>query len=134
MDIWKKRNYALVQIAPTTERRMIMKQTICPNCGGSLESVSIGWRCKKCKGFISLQDGKFFEYVEKPLMPPMTNADRIRAMSDEELAEHLYYGFDLQYCHNYPECAVMLDTKEGIPEARCIGCVLEWLKQPAEGE
>lgn len=66
-----------------------MKQEICPNCGGSLEPVAIGWRCKKCKGFISLQCGKFFEYVEKPFMPPQTNADRIRAMSDEELADWL---------------------------------------------
>lgn len=63
-----------------------------------------------------------------------TNADRIRAMSDEELAEHLYYGFDVQYCHNYTECAAMLDAEEGIPEARCKGCVLEWLKQPAEDD
>ena len=69
-------------------------------------------------------------YIDEPQRT--TNADRIRAMSDEELAEHLYYGFDLQYCHNYPECVAMLDTKEGIPEARCKGCVLEWLKQPAE--
>jgi hypothetical protein len=92
---------------------MIMNQTICPNCGGSLESVSIGWRCKKCKGFISLQDGKFFEYVDKPFMPPMTNADRIRAMSDEELAAWM------AECNAYGERA---DAGQWLP----------WLKEPAE--
>jgi hypothetical protein len=105
---------------------MIMKQTICPNCGGSLESVTIGWRCKKCKGFISLQDGKFYEYVEKPFMPPQTNADRIRAMSDEELAEML--------CN---ACAFM-ESCSGCPaEKNCprcpgesVGAWEEWLKQP----
>ena len=95
-----------------------MKQTICPNCGGSLESVAIGWRCKKCKGFISLQDGKFFEYVEKPFMPPQTNADRIRAMSDEELG--IFLG----------EWAEKPWTWKRDGEGEC----LAWLKQPAEEE
>ena len=58
---------------------------------------------------------------------PITNADRIRAMSDEELAEFLC---DFRGC----------DTDENT----CIGCkgeqycraghagTMEWLKQPAE--
>ena len=57
--------------------------------------------------------------------PPMTNADRIRAMSDEELAELLTTGkgnFDCFECHATPhEC-----------EANCKeGCIV-WLQQPAE--
>jgi DNA-directed RNA polymerase subunit M/transcription elongation factor TFIIS len=111
-----------------------MKQTICPNCGGSLESVAIGWKCKKCKGFISLQDGKFYEYEEKPFMPPQTRADRIRAMSDEELAKCLLtVDDDCKYCKNLPECDKLLDTPEGIPEEKCLGCLVEWLREP-EGE
>ena len=66
-----------------------MKREVCPSCGGVLVAESLGWKCKSCRGFISLQDGKFYEYAEKPFMPPQTNADRIRAMSDEELAEWL---------------------------------------------
>ena len=111
-----------------------MKQTICPNCGGSLKSLAIGWRCKKCKGFISYQDGKFYEYVEKPFMPPITNADRIRAMSDEELAEKLYplIGAEerIPFCQCLPECVALLEAGEGIPEEKCVGCLLKWLKQP----
>ena len=101
----------------------MIKQTVCPNCGGSLRTESHGWICNKCKGFISLQDGKFYEYVEKPFMPPMTNADRIRDMTDEELAEFL--ADDERACpsrHN--NCRKYID--------KCDGCWLEWLQQPAE--
>lgn len=54
-----------------------MKREVCPNCGGVLVAESRGWKCKGCGGFISLQSGKFYEYVEKPFMPPQTNADRV---------------------------------------------------------
>jgi hypothetical protein len=54
-----------------------------------------------------------------------TNADRIRAMSDEDLAEFL--SDDDRACppkwHN---------CRKHISE--CGGCWLEWLKQPAEGD
>ena len=62
-------------------------------------------------------------YIEEHQPKPMTNADRIRAMSDEELAWELmtwrietaakYHGIE----SNYP------NTKSAI---------LEWLQQPAE--
>lgn len=49
---------------------------------------------------------------DEPYKPPMTNADRIRTMSDEELAEYIvnHRRFDL--------------TKT----------CLNWLRKPAEGE
>lgn len=69
--------------------------------------------------------------VEQP-----TNADRIRAMSDEELANHLYlfHGLEeqIKFCQNLPECESLLNTEDGIPEEKCVGCLLAWLKQPAE--
>lgn len=67
-----------------------------------------------------------FEIVEKP----MTNADRIRAMTDEELAaSHLiipcFYDDD-----GYGECKYgWHDRKQ-----TCEECKLEWLQQPAEGD
>ena len=61
-----------------------------------------------------------------------TNADRIRAMTDEELAKLLYEIDGLGYCKNLPECGELLDTDTGIPEEKCIGCMLNWLRQPAE--
>lgn len=51
-----------------------------------------------------------------------TNADRIRAMTDEELAEFLN-------CHNF--CARNFDCENG--KQPCQECNLEWLKQEADG-
>ena len=67
-----------------------------------------------------------------PPKKPQTNADRFRSMTDEDLAKALYYGFDTEYCTNDPACAAMLDEPDGIPEEKCIGCLLNWLRQPAE--
>ena len=53
-----------------------------------------------------------------------TNADRIRAMSDEELAECLE---QLPICKEKAQECIKA-------EYRCGECLLEWLKQPAEGE
>lgn len=48
----------------------------------------------------------------------MTNADRIRAMSDEQLAERIAGLFE--------------DTRVGIEYSDDAGCWLHWLQQPAE--
>lgn len=61
----------------------------------------------------------------------ITNADRLRSMTDEELARVLYNGIDAEYCSNDPTCGAMLDESGGVPEERCIACALKWLRQPA---
>lgn len=58
-----------------------------------------------------------------------TYADRIRAMSDEELAKLIYSVDGIGWCKSLPECVKQIGL---IPEEKCIGCALEWLKQPAE--
>ena len=62
-----------------------------------------------------------------PTAPPVTNADCIRAMSDEELAKYL---------SNPCNCEV--DPKrDGFRECGndlCVKYLLEWLQQPAEEE
>ena len=63
---------------------------------------------------------------------PQTNADRIRVMSDEELAKLIYEADSLGYCKNLPECARLLDAPGGIPEEKCMGCLMAWLRAPAE--
>ena len=63
---------------------------------------------------------------------PMTNADRIRAMSDEELAQLIYNADGLGWCSDRPECAELLEMPGGIPEEKCLGCLMAWLRQPAE--
>ena len=52
---------------------------------------------------------------------PITNADRIRAMSDEKLAK-MFMEFSEKLLN---ECGV-------VAEAKTTEYVLEWLKQPAE--
>lgn len=56
----------------------------------------------------------------------LTNADRIRAMTDEELAEFLN---STEVCDNQPliKCRTASNGK-------CIACTLDWLKQPVEVE
>lgn len=66
-------------------------------------------------------DGKCHYKGECGHKAPLTNADRIRAMSDEELAEFLFNG-DVEYCHEGL-------CKDG---ETCRICCLKWLQQPAE--
>ncbi len=54
----------------------------------------------------------------------VTNADRIRAMSDEEMVE-LLKEFSAFSCI-FPD--------KDCEEASCVECVTKWLKQPAEEE
>ena len=88
-----------------------MNITSCPQCGGRVRSISIGWKCESCQGFIDMR-GEFHQHKEEPFVPPMTNADRIRAMSDEELAKWLEY--------------------EGGGACAEVCGWLKWLQQPAE--
>ena len=62
----------------------------------------------------------------------MTNADRIRAMTDEELMDMLYCADSLGWCKNLPECYRLLDTEDGVPEEKCKACLAKWLQKPAE--
>ena len=62
---------------------------------------------------------------------PMTNADRIRAMSDEELAQAIYQGISSDACDYCKEndCHCTGHACQGKADAEVI---LEWLQQPVE--
>ena len=62
----------------------------------------------------------------------MTRAERIRAMSDEELAAAIYHFGDVPFCRNLPECKEMLDQDVEIPDEKCIACALRWLREVSE--
>lgn len=66
---------------------------------------------------------------------PMTNADRIRAMSYEELAKYLMQANDCElripFCKWDKACDEMLDNG-GIPDEMCLQCMIDWLRQPVE--
>lgn len=78
--------------------------------------------CIECK-FIEV-NGEKQPSNWKPL--PMTNADRIRAMSDEELAKFL--ESDVWRCDKYKACSHCIMRNE---KGECMS-VFKWLKQPAE--
>lgn len=119
-----------------------MKNQNCPKCGGPTRSTALGWICENCRGFIALQDGKFYEHVQRPFLPPMTIADQIRSMTDEQLAEKihsLYHNIvtgtmdDISclFCDGKAGCI----TEEGniiCDEEKEKACVLRWLQRPAE--
>ena len=62
-------------------------------------------------------------------------ADKIRAMSDEELAvEMIGIGIDnhIAFCQNRKECLDAVARLEIIPAKKCKECLVAWLQQPAE--
>ena len=61
---------------------------------------------------------------EKQTTKPMTNADRIRAMTDEELAE--------DYCEFLNATLKNVDHELDMEQAKRI--MLKYLQKPAEGE
>lgn len=66
---------------------------------------------------------------------PLTNADRIRGMSDDELAEKLLTinDFDEKWCKRKRSCDDRVENDEPIPDEECMECMLDWLKKPWEG-
>ena len=89
--------------------------------------------CKDCWGFdrckaqgrtvdFPVDDGVCRHF--DPIMP-MTNADRIRAMTDEELAwELMSWRIETEAKHQ--------GVESSYPNTQAT--ILEWLQQPAEGE
>lgn len=57
---------------------------------------------------------------------PQTNADRIRSMTDEELAELLY---SLQ---TEDKCEEMMDSGDEIPKSMCKQCLVKRLRAESE--
>ena len=63
-----------------------------------------------------------------------TNGDKIRAASDEEIAEFIvndYLDNKSHFCKSKPECNAILDSGGTITNEMCRKCGIEWLRQPA---
>ena len=63
-----------------------------------------------------------------------TNGDRIRNVSDEEMAEFILAN-DLDdaihFCKSEPECDAFFDSGGTITHEMCMKCCIDWLHQPA---
>lgn len=63
-----------------------------------------------------------------------TNGDRIRAASDEEIAEFIINGClddKIHFCKSKPECDAILYSGGTITDEMCRKCGIDWLRQPA---
>ena len=111
--------------APTAERRMIM----------TIEYPCVHFDKGKCKKF---SDDKVISWcVEGPCVEQMlSNADRIRAMSDEELAEFLTHinPINCQDCAFSHGWRCQPDRDDYSDFEKCEEGRRRWLKQPAKGE
>ena len=81
----------------------------CSNHGKNVSFLGDGWKCN---------------YIPVP-----TNADRIRAMSNEELAEFLSSGLK-EPC----DCCQLAVFDGACTETLCDDAMMKWLQQPVEGE
>lgn len=64
--------------------------------------------------------------------PPMTNADRIRTMSDEELAELLIsadFCEECEYCDKVWGCRYYEAHPDGVLNDGCKQAAISWLRQ-----
>lgn len=78
---------------------------------------NVGYSSYKLENVLAWRD-ECFEIMTSP----QTNADRIRSMTDEELAEVLF-GSCIEHM-GVEECSH--------PEEACKSCVLDWLKAESE--
>ena len=84
-------------------------------CTGLRCPMQVGYKVDEC------------DYKDCPYRTePITNADRIRAMSDEELAEFI----DRCEMNDIDYAKTFCDLCNG--QYECDQCRLDWLKQPAE--
>lgn len=81
--------------------------------------------CRKCmdKGCLGFEH----EITECESFVPQTNADRIRAMTDEELADFIN---DTEY--GFIDRPGMCDVCDHHRIKDCKNCWLDWLKSPVE--
>ena len=85
----------------------ICHNTSCSNHGKNVSFLGSGWKCN---------------YTPVP-----TNADRIRAMSDEELAKFL------SSCLKDPcDCCQLAVFDGACTETLCEDAMMKWLQRPAE--
>lgn len=81
--------------------------------------------CRTCKTDCVRADGNYgYTFCDKYTHPPITNADRIRSMSDEELCSFMS-SFNVCDTRSTQECKFMF-------LADCQQCLMEWLQHPAE--
>lgn len=65
----------------------------------------------------------------------MTNFEKIRQLSEEEMANYIFeleMGIrEMPYCQGNDKCSYLMDTGRDVPKSMCTECVKRWLQQQA---
>ena len=64
----------------------------------------------------------------------LTNADKIRSMTDGDLARFLLdvdISDEIPFCQCLLQCEEDLEADRPIPESRCLECMMGWLRKAA---
>ena len=96
-----------------------IKKRVCDRCGKEFFETYREWLCKDCMNDLG------WEYT------PKTNADHIRSMTDEELADCISENCINDFCFIVcgGDCKAMA-TFNRTSEQVCRDIVTDWLKQP----
>lgn len=89
-----------------------------------IENIEVNYPCSRA---CSLYGDCVTAFLEARKQQVRTNADRIRSMSDEELAEWLEYPI----C-KYSKCAKVCPVFPENKDKSCKENILNYLRQPAE--
>ena len=115
-----------------------MSRLTLPHYGGKghymkcSESLACNGNCGDCDALAEIVE-KLAEYEDKEERNPQTNADRIRAMSDEELAEFLAAKFaDLQSQQLLGESSQLTATELRVLAHKWYCQWMHWLRQPVK--
>ena len=109
---------------------------VCPKCGNGnymrhLIGKGVGklnMKCINCNSYFRFDD--LYRQKIATVIKPKTNADKIRAMTDEELANLLEMQAIRPWCTKPPEpCRYINDIDR---YGKCDICALSWLKQVAK--
>ena len=87
----------------------------------------------RCTGTKEVDPCPGYDKCKKYKPNYMTNADRIRAMSDEELAKHLVdIGWDCHLCEEHRRLENEPFLRAEKCDEKCAAHCLDWLQKPAE--
>ncbi|MBR3238566.1 MAG: hypothetical protein IKF99_09030 [Oscillospiraceae bacterium] len=103
---------------------------VCPACGSGnymrhLIGKNVGYldmKCINCNSYFNFDELYKRRIGEVLEQKPMTNGDRIRSMSDEDLAAEMK---EEGGCPHDCECPDVMDTD-------CYKCWLDWIRQEAQ--
>ena len=104
----------------------------CLACGCKMNSKTNGWECPNCNCYQDT-NGNFHSSIFENRSLNMTNADKIRSMTDEELVVFLdnFSSLCLECSEDFKNenCPIYKSGRYCKPKH-----IMEWLKSSSEGE